>query len=284
MLLHERNQLKLNNQVLDFLPKLKDTATGSKSLKQLLIHTSGLPAWHPTYLFPEKERLHGIAELNAGKEEVIYSCLGYILLGKVIEQIVNTNLADFFQHNVAAKLGLKTMTFGPIDASDSVAASELGNLHEMKMAGQYGDTSGVEWRQELIHGEVHDGNAFYGFNSSAGNAGLFANAEDVAQFTRTYLAGNIVSRKAVNAMTKDFTGGEEKRGLGWKMDMYPGLLSPASFGHTGFTGTLLVVDPERDLIIILPANAVHPTVKLNLMNPIRRNAVRLIIETLDAGR
>lgn len=282
MLLQERNQLELDNHVADFLPELKETATGRIILKQLLIHTSGLPAWYPTYLFPEKRRLRGIAELNTGKKEVAYSCLGYILLGKVIEQIAKTNLAEFFQQNIAGKLGLKTMTFGPVDASDSVAPSELGNLHERNMASHYGDISGIEWRQDLIHGEVHDGNAFYGFNNVAGNAGLFANAADIAHFTQAYLAGEIVNIEMVSAMTEDLTGGEEKRGLGWKMDMYPGLLSPVSFGHSGFTGTLLVVDPQRDLIIILLANAVHPDVKFNLMAPIRRETVRLISETLDA--
>jgi CubicO group peptidase (beta-lactamase class C family) len=227
-------------------------------------------------LFSERERLQGIANLNTGENKVVYSCLGYILLGEVIEHIAKTSLADFFQQNIADKYHLKTMSFGPIRATDSVAATEMGNLHERDMASRYGDISGIRWRQDMIHGEVHDGNAYYGFDDVAGNAGLFANAGDVARFMQAYLAGDIVSRNTVSAMTEDLTGGEEKRGLGWKIDMYPGLLSPASFGHTGFTGTLLVADPQRDLIIILLANAVHPRVKLNLMAPIRREAIRLI--------
>jgi CubicO group peptidase (beta-lactamase class C family) len=282
MLLQERGLVELGSRVVDILPGLKSTATGQKTLKQLLSHTSGLAAWYPTYLFPEETRLQGIAGLNTNEEEVVYSCLGYILLGKIIEQITHVSLADFFRQNIAERFDLMTMRFGTIKASDSVAPTELGNLHEKGMARQYGDLSGIEWREYLIHGEVHDGNAFYGFNGVAGNAGLFGNTEDVARFIRAYLAGEIVTSATISLMAEDLTGGDEKRGLGWKMDMYPGLLSPASFGHTGFTGTLLVVDPQPDLIIILLANAVHPTVKLNVMAPIRREAIRLIANAVTS--
>jgi CubicO group peptidase (beta-lactamase class C family) len=284
MLLQERGLLQLDNRMSDELPILKESASAHTTVKQLLTHTSGLPAWHPTYLIPEEKRLEHTANLNTGDEKVVYSCLGYVILGKIIEQITHTSLARFFRDNIAQKLGLRTMRFGPVAPRDSVAPTETGNTHEKEMARQYGDVSRIKWRQNLIRGEVHDGNAFYGFKNVAGNAGLFSNAADLAKLTQAYLSGGIINKKTLSVMTRDHTGGAEKRGLGWRMDPYPGLLSPGSFGHTGFTGTMLVVDPQYDLIIILLANAVHPKVKLGLMNPIRRETVRLITETLDARR
>jgi CubicO group peptidase (beta-lactamase class C family) len=281
MLLQERGLLKLKSRVGDLLLALGNSASAQKTIEQLLTHTSGLPAWYPTYLFPDKERLKHIADLNAGDEKVIYSCLGYILLGKIIEQLTRDSLADFFRKNIAGKFGLERMRFGPVKQKHAVAPTEKGNIHEQGMASEYGDITPIRWRQNLIHGEVHDGNAFYGFKNVAGNAGLFSNAADLAKLTQAYLSGEIVSKKTVGLMTEDHTGGTEKRGMGWKMDMYPGLLSPYSFGHTGFTGTMLVVDPKQDLIVILLANAVHPSVKLGLMNPIRQETVRLITATLN---
>lgn len=280
MLLQERGMLQLDGRTGDVLPALKNSASAQKTVKQLLAHTSGLPAWHPTYLIREEKRLEHTANLNTGDEEVVYSCLGYIILGKIIEQITHISLAEFFRENLAQKFGLKTMRFGPVTPRESVASTETGNTHEKEMARQYGDVSRIKWRQNPIRGEVHDGNAFYGFKNVAGNAGLFSSAEELAKLTQAYLTGEIVSKKTLRVMTRDHTGGAEKRGLGWKMDMYPDLLSPGSFGHTGFTGTMLVVDPQHDLIIILLANAVHPSVKLGLMNPIRQESVRLISESI----
>jgi len=282
MLLQERGLLELDDCIDNALPSLKKSAIARKTTKQLLIHTSGLPAWYPTYMFPEEKRLKHIADLTKREGKVVYSCLGYILLGRIIEQITQINLADFFQENITKNLGLKTLGFGPVMVRDSVAATEHGNLHELDLASQYSDVSGIKWRKYLIQGEVHDGNAYYGFNNVAGIAGLFSNTQDLASFIQAYLNEKIVSRNTLKMMIKDHTGGEDKRGLGWRIDPYPGLLSPASFGHTGFTGTMLVVDPRRDLIIILLANAVHPRVKLGIMNPIRQEAIRIISETMRA--
>lgn len=279
MLLRERGLLQLENRMGNVLRSLKESASTHKTIKQIMTHTSGLTAWYPTYLIREEKRLEHMANLNTGDEKVVYSCLGYVILGKIIEQITHISLAEFFRENIAQKFGLKTMRFGPVTLKESVASTETGNTHEKEMARQYGDVSRIKWRQNLIRGEVHDGNAFYGFKNVAGNAGLFSNAEELAKLTQAYLTGEIVSKKTVSVMTRDHTGGAEKRGLGWKMDPYPGLLSPGSFGHTGFTGTMLVVDPQHDLIIILLANAVHPRVKLGLMNPIRQEAVRIISQT-----
>jgi len=283
MSLQERGMLELDNCIGEVLPSLKKSASAHNTIKQLLTHTSGLPAWYPTYLFPEERRLAHIADLNREGGEVVYSCLGYILLGKVIEQISQVSLAHFFQENISGKFSLKTLGYGPVTEKEPVATTEQGNQHERDMARQYGDVSRIRWRNDVIRGEVHDGNAYYAFSNIAGNAGLFSNAQDLATFTRAYLNDELISQKGVKMMITEYTGGEEKRGLGWKIGSYPGLLSPGTFGHTGFTGTMLMVDPQHDLIIILLANAVHPKVKLGLMNPIRERVIRMISDSLKPG-
>jgi CubicO group peptidase (beta-lactamase class C family) len=280
MILHEKHILKIGGRLGETLSVFKNTGCENTTITQLLTHTSGLPAWYPTYLIPEDDRLQRLADLATGKQEVVYSCLGYILLGKVIEQVSGIALDRFLRQNITEKLGLNTLRFGPVSDTTKVAPTEKGNGHEQKMAEQYGDISGIKWRRHLLQGEVHDGNAFYGFQGVAGNAGLFSNIEDLVRFTRAYLAGEIISSDTLALMTKDHTGGEEKRNLGWRVEPYPGVLSPTAFGHTGFTGTMLLVDPQQDLIIILLANAVHPKVQLRLMNPIREDVVRIIASAL----
>ena len=280
MILYERGVIDLNDPVMKYLPSLGNSATARATVKQLMTHTSGLHVWYPTYLFPADTRLERIADQNTGEKKVAYSCLGYLLLGKIIEIVTNVSLARFFMENIGTGLSANKLHFGPLKETEQAAATECGNVHEKQMASQYGLVSQIQWRTAVIRGQVHDGNAYYAFDNVAGNAGLFSSAWDLATLTRAYLRGEIVSKKTLDMMARDHTGGEEKRGLGWKMDMFPGLLSPASFGHTGFTGTMLVVDPQHDLIIILLANAVHPKVQLGLMNPIRREAIRMISETL----
>jgi CubicO group peptidase (beta-lactamase class C family) len=279
MMLHERGLIDINDPVAKYLPSLKNAPTATSTIKELMIHTSGLRAWYPVYMWPADTRLDHMARQNTGEHKVVYSCLGYIMLGKTIEMLTHTALDRFFRENISAELSLDTIQFGPVQA-EFVAATEHGNVHEKQMASQYGDPSRINWRTDVIRGEVHDGNAYYAFDNVAGNAGLFSSTEELAALVRAYLHGDIVTKKTLRMMTKDHTGGEEKRGFGWKMEPYPGLLSPASFGHTGFTGTMIAVDPGHDLIIILLANAVHPEVKLNLMNPIRQQVVRIISKAL----
>jgi CubicO group peptidase (beta-lactamase class C family) len=276
MLLHERQRLDIDDELGRLMPALEHTAAARKTVRQLLAHTSGLPAWYPTYLVPEPDRIGYIAGLATGREETVYSCLGYILLGKVVEEVAGKTLDAFFKENVACRLGRNGLRFGPLADRDVVAATEQGNTHEKEMARRHGDVSGVAWRESMIRGEVHDGNAHYAFSGVAGNAGLFGSAADLAAFLRLYIAGGIISPQTLATMLQEHGPGPEKRNLGWRADPYPGMLSPVSFGHTGFTGTMAVVDPEKDLIIVLLANAVHPRVRPDVMPPMRREVVRII--------
>jgi len=280
MLLFEDKEIKLNDTVEKYLSEFKNSLTGKKTIKQLLTHTSGLPAWYPLYILPEDKRIDYLR--NAGTEDnmVVYSCLGYVTLSMIIERITHLNLAEYCAKNIFKKLGLKNTFFTPPKEIKNIAPTELGNEHEKEKAKEFGDISKIRWRDYLIKGEVHDGNCFYAFNGVSGNAGLFSNAEDLSKILRVYLQGEIVKLSTLKMMIKDWTGGNEKRGLGWWVNPYPGILSDSAFGHTGFTGTMVMVEPKKNLIIILLANSVHPAVRLGIMPEIRRKVIQIVVSSL----
>ncbi|OGC43297.1 hypothetical protein A2Y85_00560 [candidate division WOR-3 bacterium RBG_13_43_14] len=274
LILYERKMLKLTDRVEYYLPEFRYRPNHQVDIKQLLTHTSGLPAWFPLYIVPAADRIKFLADINTGKQNVLYSCLGYILLGMIIEKITGQDLAISFKEFIANPLSLLTMRFGPIN-SNNVAVAENGNKHEAGMAKKYTDKLPRNWRSKLIKGTVHDGNAYYAFNGVAGNAGLFSTAKDILKFLFALPAGKLIKPSTCKLMIKDHTGGAEKRGLGWIINPYPGILSKQAYYHTGFTGTMAGVDPVKKLIIILLANAIHPRVQLNIMRPIRKQIVRL---------
>lgn len=281
MLLYQEKELKLTDRIEKYLKEFKNKQNGEKTIKELLIHTSGIPAWFPLYILPADKRIEYLANANTDKKSVCYSCLGYIILGKIIENITGFGLAQYSHNKIFKKLNLKYTMFKPPKNLNNIAASELGNEYEKKKAAQYENIFQVNWRNYLIKGEVHDGNCFYAFNGVSGNAGLFSNVEELAKLVRGYLAGRIVKPETVKMMIKDYTKDPEQRGLGWLINPYPGILSSESFGHTGFTGTLFVVDPKLNLIIIFLANSVHPKVKLGIMPEIRKKIVQMCTN-LDA--
>lgn len=275
MLLFEEKEIKLNDHIEKYLPEFKNKPNGKKTIKELLTHTPGLPAWFPLYLLKLNDRIDYLTKANTHKKEVIYSCLGYIILSLMIERITNQGLDIFCKEKIFKRLRLKNTMFNPYKRIKNIAPTEMGNKHEKQKAKAYGDISNVKWRDYLIKGEVHDGNCFYAFNGVSGNAGLFSNAEELAKIMRAYLNGEIVKPSTLRLMIKDWTGGKEKRGLGWWVNPYPGILSDTAFGHTGFTGTMIMADPKKNLIIILLSNSVHPKVRLGIMPMIRKRVVQL---------
>lgn len=282
MQLYEKKQIKMNDTIEKHLPDFRSRKNGNKTIRQLLTHTSGLPSWFPLYILTEAQRTEYLTQTNTGKNSVIYSCLGYILLGKIVEAVSGLSLDGYSQEHIFKKIGLKNTMFGPV-TKDNIAATELGNLHEKKLASKYGSIADVKWRDYVIRGEVHDGNSFYAFKGVSGNAGLFSNASDLAKIMRYYLAGEIVGLKSLSQMLTDHTGGEEKRGLGWVIDPYPQLFTLNTFFHTGFTGTMLLVVRETNLIVILLTNAVHPVVRVDVMPPLRLRVARFISSLTESA-
>jgi CubicO group peptidase (beta-lactamase class C family) len=281
MQLYDEERITLSDTVQQYVPGFKETINGQKTIKELLLHTSGLPAWYPLYILRPEQRVPFLANTNSGRHDVAYSCLGYIVLGMIIEAVTNMRLDQYCEKHIYEKIGAHKTFFSPTERSN-VAATERGNQHEKQLAARFGATAHVPWREYVLKGEVHDGNAHYCFRGVAGNAGLFSNASDLLRIARQYCAGNIVRPDTVQMMTRDWTGTQSKRGLGWVMDAYPGLFSSRTFSHTGFTGTLFAADPEHDVIIILLTNAAHPVVRPELTAALRSAVAQEVSRQVSA--
>jgi CubicO group peptidase (beta-lactamase class C family) len=250
--------------------------------RDLLTHTSGLKAWLPLYAFRdsklEMRDSYLRAILQQGPEyephsRVVYSDLNFILLW--------LSLPDYLER-AAEILPGGAMFLPPAARKPGIAATEWGQRWEQKMcADRKIEFDG--FRQGLIWGETHDGNSHYA-GGTAGNAGLFATARAVYRMTQGWLDGTLVTRGMLAEATRNYTTGlEENRGLGWLLSDrdHPatGMLSPRAFGHTGFTGTSLFVDPERDRIMVLLTNRVHPCAAPVAMQKIRGEFHRLALAT-----
>lgn len=242
MLLLEEGALRLDDPISRFLPAF---ASGDIRVRHLLTHTSGLPADHPIHSFDEAVAM---APAKPAGGEVVYSDIGFILLGMIAEQVTGERLDSFFAHRVAAPLGMTNTGYRP-----------PAGLRPRIAATEYRDYLGAhQW------GEVHDEKATR-LGGVAGHAGLFGTAEDLWLYARAWLLGEpyLLSRASVRAASRSYTDPlGERRGLGWllKAEEYAScgdLFSSQSYGHTGFTGTSLWMDPEQGLIVILLTNRVY---------------------------
>jgi serine-type D-Ala-D-Ala carboxypeptidase len=239
------------------------------TLRQLLSHTSGLPAWIPFYL--EATGYEAIVARAASThptapagEQVVYSDLGFILLGEVVRRALGSPLDVLAAQRIFGPLEMRDTTYRPPSSlRDRIAPAEDGTAIEQAMAGEAGRRH--RWRRYLIWGEVHDSNA-YAMGGVSGHAGVFGRASDVTRYARIWLAGGGGSSAGVlpAELAQAATTGQPPdgtRGLGWALTgphaWWGTALSPSAFGHTGFTGTSIVIDPERALAIVLLTNAVH---------------------------
>lgn len=274
LLLVERGLLKLETQVSKVLGELKGTSNAPATIFELLTHTSGLPAWYPLYLAAETEPdiLRFIGDMEGG--EAVYSCLDYILLGKVVERIAGCSLREFTEKEIFVPLGMTDTCFAPAETlRHRIAATERGNEHERKLSGRYREKVSFAWREEMIVGEVHDGNSFYCFGGVSGNAGLFSTAGDLARFAQALLRGGdgVLGRHLVGRLlTAQVKVEGDGRSTGFIVGGEgSGLLSASTVWHTGFTGCALWIDPESNIFIVFLSNAVHPAVKPNILKSIR---------------
>ena len=281
--LAERGAISLDDPAATYLSPLARFAGGTVTVRQLLTHTSGLPAWSPLYVWARTGDgvLRTIADMDpayAPGSRVIYSCLGYILLGLLVQNVAGQPLDKVARRSLIGPLGLRDTGYGPdIDAA-RCAWTERGNRYEQNSVAAAG-LSFDGWREEYIPGTVHDGNAWYALGGVSGNAGSFGTAQDVAALGELWLnggraaGGHLLSEGIIAAATADCTSGlNEGRGLGWQINrpvpadgaVEPGSagtkLGPRAFGHTGFTGTSLWIDPDLDLVAVLLTNRVHPRV------------------------
>jgi len=245
------------------------------TVRELLTHTSGLRAWMPAYAYDDPIRaiLEEGPECERGRR-VIYSDLNFILLWSAIED---------FDRKAREQTG--ALLKPPASLKPRIAATEWGQRYEMKMIaalnaasprGRTRASAPPRLRGTLIWGETHDGNSHHLGGGCAGNAGLFATTTEVFEMTRAIVNDPFFR----DATTNHTPGMEDGRGLGWQIatgSEATEMLSPGSFGHTGFTGTSVWVDRERDRIMVLLTNRVHPCAAPIAMQKIRGEFHRLAI-------
>ena len=279
MQLVDRGQVELDAPVHRYLPEWTGGGKERVRVRDLLTHSSGLPSWRP--LYKEAANRDSIASLifstpldTAPGVRYRYSDLGAISLGKLVERVSGSTLDAYLARSVFGPLGMTSTMYNPPEALRSrIAPTEFDS-----------------WRQRQVHGEVHDENAF-ALGGVSGHAGLFSTAEDLARFAQMYLRGGtldstkIFSPEVIATFTARQDPSISHRALGWETatggNSAGSRMSPSAFGHTGFTGTSIWIDPMQDLFIILLTNRVNPTRENVKVNTVRRTLADSVI-VLDA--
>ena len=276
----------------------------------MLTHSSGLPADPSPLLWQQSPNADSALKLvNAiGLDtppgaRMVYSDVGAIVLGEVLEKIYGDKLDRLAERRIFQPLGMSSTRFRPPESwLPRIAPTE-------------NDTA---WRKRVVRGEVHDENAAF-LGGVAGHAGLFSTADDLVRFGEALLAvsrsggqADAVERNATSSertstarppdrptalavlppVFRNFTTRQNvvpgsSRALGWDTPA-PGnsagtRLSPQSFGHTGFTGTSIWIDPTRELVIVLLTNRVHPTRNNPRVGPLRIAVADRVVELLERG-
>jgi CubicO group peptidase (beta-lactamase class C family) len=270
IILKERGLIDLNHDISLYLTEFKRKI----SISHLLTHTSGLPAWRPLYVEVKhrSDVIKYLSDLNLEYEtgnKVVYSCLGYILLGEMIRKVTGLGLDEFADREIFKPLSMNDTFFNPLEnRREECAATEDSNSFEKRMS-NYRD---YRWRKGVIVGEVHDENANF-LGGVAGNAGLFSTASDLARFAKMLINGgeNILSPDSVKMISTIQTPGlNESRGLGWI------ILPDKTLYHTGFTGTAVWINLERRFFATLLTNRVHPDATREGIVDFRQTFYRLI--------
>jgi uncharacterized protein YbbC (DUF1343 family)/CubicO group peptidase (beta-lactamase class C family) len=268
MLLIERGQIRLRDKVSQHIPEFTQKGKDGITVLHLLTHQGGLIADNSIRDYADGpktawEKLFALEPVAEPGERFIYSDVSFMTLGSLVERVSGKSLHEFTQENVFRPMGLKDTGYLPDeDHARRAALTEKRN---------------GEW----LPGVVHDPRA-YALGGVAGHAGLFSTADDLSVYAQMLLDGGelkvdnthvrILSRQSVSEMTRPVPVPGGFRALGW--DMATGYsvnrgeyLSPMAFGHGGFTGTALWIDPQLELFVIFLSNRVHPDGK-GLVNPL----------------
>jgi CubicO group peptidase (beta-lactamase class C family) len=260
---------------------------GEITLRHLLGHSSGLPAGRDLWQGARSrgERIASLASLTVrhlpGTQRE-YSDVGMILLGAVLEEVTGSRLDDLLHVRVFAPLAMRDTRFNPLVRHPELGGFALQQIAPTELDGTV--------RRTLVHGVVHDLNA-WALDGIAGHAGLFSSARDMAVFgqmlldaarglpTRLHAPGEFHDWLALRAFDRPL-GWDVPTGVNSSAGRY---FTRASFGHTGFTGTSIWVDPERNVFVVLLTNRLNPTARNQRHVQLRRDlhdAVQLAIEDM----
>ena len=276
MLLVDRGLIKIDDPVGKYINSFDTGAKQEITIRHLLTHTAGLIEWYPLFYFSSDKKttykLIGQLPLKypVGMQRR-YSDLGFILLGEIIEKVSGMPLEQFEKQNIFVPLGMTHTTYNPLQhgRTTNIAATSLGNPYETRMVYDSSlgyavkgldPTSWNGWRKYVVKGEVNDGNAFYANGGIAGSAGLFSTVDDMQKLVDMLMhKGKVGNKQFISSRVIDsfFVKDQFNNGLGWMMDTTDSFLKngpEGTFGHTGFTGTSIMVVPQSNLSVILLIN------------------------------
>jgi len=221
---------------------------------------------------------------------VVYSDLGFIALGILLERMTGHQLAELAQKEIFESLNLKQTFFNPeIALQTGIAACETGNAYEESMSKQMDAGVYANSRQRVIWGEVHDGNAYF-LGGAAGHAGLFSTASETFLLAQQFLSEStkLLAPETCKMFRENMTPElEEARSIGWQLaatkDSTGGVDLPLdSFGHNGFTGTCVWIDPIHRRVFILLTNRTHAhALPFANINAVRREFNSTAVKATD---
>ncbi len=283
----DEGRLTLDSSVVRYVPAFGtgDSLRRTVTLRHLLTHSSGLPAWRPIYK-EASSRAEGLAAVDTTPLDTlpgaryVYSDLGAIVLTQAVEAVSGTRIDSLLSRRLFQPLGMRDTRYLP-------PASWLPRI---------APTENDPWRGHVLRGEVHDENAA-ALGGVSGHAGLFSSTRDLLRFGDWLLSGTapacrpagprpaLAPPRALNQFThrQELPPGSS-RALGWDTPSEGSsaghLLSARSFGHTGFTGTSIWIDPSHCLVIVLLSNRVHPTRANNRWGAVRAGVADLVVDGL----
>ena len=282
MQLVEDGRLDLDAEVSEYLPRYRGLGKEFVTVRQLLEHSAGQRPWYP---FHTNDRLDRRAALDFIYADTLryppgtrsrYSDFDMIVLGEVLEAVTDTPLDRLLEERIYAPLGMASTGFRGVGVVDrTVAPTETDSF----------------WRGRTLQGEVHDEAASV-FGGVAGHAGLFSTASDLSRFAFVLSNGGrgygtrLFRRTTLDAFTRHVRlPSTYPTGLGWMVNAGPGNsaagdLSARTFGHTGFTGTSIWVDPESQVFVVLLTNRVHPSRRNRRIRDVRTSLATRVADAV----
>ena len=295
--LYEQAKMRLTTLIKDVLPEFAVFDKKHISFENLLAHTSGFAAWQPLYLMANLPDgvLQSIADAPRESrigERVRYSDFNFIALGFLLEKLHGRSLNEIAQTEIFAKLNLTQTFFNPPrELQHKIAACEFGNEYEKQVCREQGfnvDNQPFAFRKRLIWAEVHDGNCWF-MNGVSGHAGLFSTAAEIFKIAQQFLPSSTVllQPETCELFKTNLTPNlNEARSFGFELaanelSTASEALAKNSFGHLGFTGTSVWIEPNTERIFILLTNRTHRPLPFVNINSTRRKFHELTVAALD---